>query len=361
MSKRMKHSNKAVEQLEDGVTVIEEKKENLAKASVKGDFIYQHVTDRMLQLLDEGVVPWKQPWKQQQNVVTGQEYRGINQMMLGYSGRKSPYWLTYRQMDEMGGHLKEGDDRSTMVTFWKFFDHRDKSESAGAADVGSTGEQRSRPPLLLYYRVFNLDQIEFDADVVLPTGVRARIENHHNVQNDVQATGGGRALLESMSQRCANKPRFVMEDANRAYYSLTDDCINMPPPGAFVNAARYYGVLFHELGHWTGPRLGRKQEGYRPHNHGEIYSQEELVAEMTSAFACSKAGIFCENEAQNAAYISTWKNVLATDNKCVIRAAGQAQRAFDYLMGVNFDAGQNSSLVVASSEETSGNQMAVGS
>jgi len=57
--------------------------------------VYQIVTDRILELLERGTVPWRKPWDTSQgmpkNLVSNKEYRGINVFLLGCQQYSSPY------------------------------------------------------------------------------------------------------------------------------------------------------------------------------------------------------------------------------------------------------------------------------
>ncbi|HIJ80580.1 MAG TPA: DUF1738 domain-containing protein [Desulfuromonadales bacterium] len=57
--------------------------------------VYQIVTDRILELLERGTVPWRKPWATSQgmpkNLVSNKEYRGINVFLLGCQQYSSPY------------------------------------------------------------------------------------------------------------------------------------------------------------------------------------------------------------------------------------------------------------------------------
>ena len=71
----------------------------------------------------------------------------------------------------------------------------------------------------------------------------------------------------------------IREGAGEAYYRPGDDFISLPRFEAFKSAAHFYGVAFHELGHWTGHR-SRLDRDLR-HRFGErAYAAEELVAEL---------------------------------------------------------------------------------
>jgi antirestriction protein ArdC len=94
--------------------------------------------------------------------------------------------------------------------------------------------------------------------------------------------------------------------------------------------------MFHELIHATGhaSRVGRKGVTGPVHFGSHDYSQEELVAEFGASMLCGVAGIENQTIENSAAYIQNWLKVLKGDNdkKLAIIAAGQAQRAADYIL-----------------------------
>src|SRR5262247_4360578 len=84
--------------------------------------VYTIITDRVVSLLERGVVPWRKPWAGPdglpRNLVSGREYRGLNVFMLAAAGYASPYWVTFKQAQERKGSVRKG-ERSTPVIFWK--------------------------------------------------------------------------------------------------------------------------------------------------------------------------------------------------------------------------------------------------
>lgn len=122
------------------------------------DRIYQLITDRILELLDKGVVPWRKPWSGGQdgvprNLVSGRPYRGINAFLLSCFGG-SPWWVTFKQAGSLGGHVRKG-AKGMPVIFWKQVQIEDPKEK----------DERGRPrkktvPMLRQYTVFNLEQCE---------------------------------------------------------------------------------------------------------------------------------------------------------------------------------------------------------
>ena len=94
--------------------------------------------------------------------------------------------------------------------------------------------------------------------------------------------------------------------------------------------------MFHELTHATGhvSRLNRK-EVTDPSQYGSnLYSREELVAEMGAAFLCGHSGIENTTLDQSASYIQNWLERLKEDRKLVVHAAAKAQKACDFILDV---------------------------
>jgi antirestriction protein ArdC len=277
--------------------------------------VYQIVTDRVLELLDKGVVPWRKPWsgvdgQTPMNLVSGKPYRGINVFLLSACGYGSPYWLSFKQCKERGGFVRAG-EKSSLAVFWKIY----KKEVDGE-------EKEIR--LLRYYRVFNVEQCE---------GINYPKPEPKAV--DFNPIAEAQGLIERMP----NRPRLTHIE-NQAYYRRSIDTVNMPKPETFDGAAEYYCALFHEHVHATGhpTRLNRFKEEDNDvvAFGGEKYAKEELTAEMGAAFLCAISGIVDQTIDNSAAYIASWKKRIKDDRKLVVHAAARAQRAADYIQGITY-------------------------
>lgn len=55
------------------------------------------------------------------------------------------------------------------------------------------------------------------------------------------------------------------------------------------------------------------------------------IAEMNAAFCCASLGI--APTVRHADYIGSWLEVLREDNRAIVRAASQASKAADWLLG----------------------------
>jgi antirestriction protein ArdC len=117
---------------------------------------------------------------------------------------------------------------------------------------------------------------------------------------------------------------------SRAFYAPTRDHLQVPPPQAYFEPINWHRTALHELGHASGAphRLNRDLSG----SFGsKKYAFEELVAEMTAAFCCATLGIV--PTVRHTDYIGSWLEVLREDNRAIVRAASQASKAADFLLG----------------------------
>lgn len=278
--------------------------------------VYQIVTDQIIEMLEQGTIPWSRPWQLHcpVNLVSKKAYRGINVFLLDCSARQqgysSPYWVSYKQAQQLGGHVLKG-EKSTIVVFWKFLAFKEKDEN------GETAFKEI--PFLRYYRVFNIEQCDIPEDKIPQTS-----------KLDFNPVDQAEEIIANMP----NRPGITYDGGNRAFYSKLSDSVHLPPRDRFKAEDVYYSTAFHELVHSTGhsSRLNRKTLT-DSHSFGDHdYSQEELVAEMGAAFLCGTCGI--DRTADNsAAYIQSWLKALKNDKKMVVQASSKAQKAADYILG----------------------------
>lgn len=278
--------------------------------------LYEEISARILEALEAGVVPWQKPWLvfPLQNALSRKPYRGINTLLLGLQTQyQDPRWLTFRQALELGGHVRQG-EKGTRIYFWKFHDCEEEEETP-----------RRRAPLLRAYTVFNVEQCEELNLPPLPE-LPAR----------AVVLEAAEAVIEGMPQR----PTLTY-GGERAFYNPIQDRVGLPERNRFETTEAFYATAFHELGHATGhaSRLCRPEVAQATSSFGsESYSREELVAEMTAGFVCGSLGLATEELLRNqTAYIASWLEVLRSDRRMLIKAAGEAQRAADYILGTSVE------------------------
>jgi len=110
--------------------------------------------------------------------------------------------------------------------------------------------------------------------------------------------------------------------------------VQMPPFETFIDPESYYATLAHECTHWTRhpTRLNRDFGRKRWGDAG--YAKEELVAELGAAFLCADLGLELTPREDHAAYVENWLQVLQADKRLIFTAAAHAQRAADFLHGL---------------------------
>jgi len=276
--------------------------------------VNQIITDKIIEQLQAGKIPWKKPWaggEFPKNIITKKNYRGINALVLGFSEYKSPYWMTFNQANQLKGIIKKG-SKSTKVVFWKLTNYNTPDQAPD--------EQQEKTGLLLkYYNVFNLEQVD---------GIEAPIKLNHEFTPIEEA--------EKIVNSFTDKPE-IENNGEEACYSRSTDTLKMPNKNYFFTDEEYYSILFHELIHSTGAkkRLGRTDvEGY-DHTFGSAdYSKEELIAEMGAAFLCGMSGITQPVIKNQAAYIQNWLTALKNDTSLVISAGAKAQKAVDWITNI---------------------------
>ena len=293
--------------------------------------VYERVTQKITELLKQGVVPWQRPWDPHvgppRNGVSGRYYRGLNVFMLSYAGFDSPWWFTPRQVNGLDGHIIKG-ERVSWVQFFKPWFPKGEPSEAPAVDAGEAEVSSRRRPVLICraYRVVNLDQCT-------GPGIQRFRDKHpveRPVQNDNDPIAGCEQIVADMPS-----PPSIRHGGNLACYWPDNDQISMPKRETFVSSEAYYSTIFHELTHSTGhpDRLNRKTLVAGAPFRSPTYSREELVAEMGAAFLCAAAGIQDPTIDNSAAYIRGWLKYLSSDPKALLVAGAQAQKAADYILG----------------------------
>lgn len=284
------------------------------------DQVYELITNRICDLLEKGVIPWKKPWNGgegvPQNLISRKPYRGINVFLLSSLCFESPYFVTFKQAKELGGFVKAG-EKACPVIFWKWLEKQDPE----GEEINEQGQRVSRIPLLRYYSVFNVAQTQgIPSDKIPASGT---------ITHPFDPIQAAQVIVDSMP----NKPLILHSEA-RAYYRPSSDLVNVPKPELFTGNAEYYSTLFHELTHSTGhaSRLNRKGVVELNAFGSHEYSKEELCAEMGAAYLCAESGIVESTLENSAAYIAGWLRKLRGDNKFVVQAAAQAQKAADFIL-----------------------------
>jgi antirestriction protein ArdC len=302
--------------------------ENVMKTSKKkttGD-IAEMVTAMIIAKLEEGVIPWKKPWKNgvlPQNFLTKKTYRGINLLILHSFGHELSYYLTFKQVQSLGGKVRRG-ATSIPITYWNYY-YKLKESGRRILDIEAMQIDPAlvvKTAFLKYYRVFNVG----DCDELDLSG----LENN-NLGNKPKID-----LCEEIVGTMPDPPK-ISNSGSEAYYSPLTDEVCIPAISKFHSSEAYYNVLFHELIHSTGhySRLNREGVSANQGFGSEVYSKEELIAEIGAGILSGYAGISDEKLLSNsAAYIQAWMEKLSSDKNLIFEASGKAQKAVDYILDI---------------------------
>jgi antirestriction protein ArdC len=306
------------------------------KKGKKGTFnrnkAYEVVTERFIKYIEEhGVMPWRKPWMvvhpdiTPTNYSTKEPYHGVNVFLLMMSGYESPYWLTYKQAEAMGGQVREKEKGTPVIKFQP--PDKNKIKAIEEDDSLSDEEKAERKRKLFgFYRVswaFNeaqIDGIEFPEPEKVDTPIL-----EFTPYEQAERT------LDSMP----NPPHIGYGPA-RAYYNRMSDSINLPPKELFETVEDYYSTLFHELAHSTGhkSRLNRFADQKIVAFGSRDYSFEELVAELSSSFVMNELGIETKDtELNSASYLAGWVRTMKSDQKMLLKAMNKAIPATEYIFG----------------------------
>ena len=277
--------------------------------------VYEMVTDRIINQLEQGVIPWQKPWTGIRsgafNRISKKSYSLLNQMLLKHEGE----YATFKKWADLGGHVRKG-EKSEMVCFWKIQPIEEEQED-GTKIV-------KQIPLLRYYNVFHISQVE---------GVEPLQEEE---LNDIEPIEKAEKVLHDYWKRENITVKHMA--GNRAYYSPTLDMICLPLFEQFTNSSEYYSTAFHESVHSTmkEDRCNRAEDrkGKLVSFGSADYSKEELCAEIGSATILNIIGIETKGSFTNsAAYIQNWLSVLRNDVKFIVSASSKAEKAVKYFMG----------------------------
>ena len=272
----------------------------------------QKLTDTLQAHMAQGRLVWHNPCliKAQANIVSGNAYHGINQLITAVvadaQGYQSPYWATFKQIRDLGGELKDAKCKGVPIIFYKQL----------ASKAGDDDDQQRF--VIRHSCVFNLDLVSG-----LDEGTRT-IEPVGQAEHDAEALAADYLAREQIR----------VTHGSPAYVPALD-VIRMPSIEEITAADEYYSTAFHELAHSTGhpQRLCRFGVDEGRFESREDYSKEELVAEITSALLCHGCGVDSQASIQNsAAYLQGWSRFIADMGDAFLSAVNQAYKARAFIL-----------------------------
>ncbi len=278
--------------------------------------IYSRITDKIIADLEKGELSWRKPWASGAGDVSrplrsnGKPYTGINVLVLwAIAAEKSfvsPIWLTLNQANELNARVRKG-EKGTTVVYTNSYDKKEEN--------GEGIEVKNRRSFLKTYTVFNADQIDG-----LPEHFYHKPEP--KIQNPDERS-------ETVDAFFAQTGAEIILGGEAAYHHRSDR-IEMPAFKHFTDARSYYGILAHEITHWTKhpARLNRYFGGKQFGDEG--YAKEELVAELGACYLAADLGFAPKPLEENVAYVQSWLKVLKDNKRFIFSAAFHAQKAAEF-------------------------------
>jgi antirestriction protein ArdC len=282
--------------------------------------IYQKTTDHIIAAIEKGAGDFQMPWHHSGsaitrpvNIASKKRYRGGNVLMLWATAQAMNYatgiWGTYRQWQALGAHVRKGQS-GTHLIFWK----RTEGPDTGTDNPLGDGDEGTRSRMFARgFTVFNQDQVE---------GYEPP-EAGEPVLDDTMRISDAQIFFDNLQIATSY-------EGDQACYIPSADMIKMPEFARFKSSDAFYSTLFHEAGHATGAKK-RLDRTFGKHFGDELYSREELTAELTAAYIMADLGLACIPRPDHAAYIQSWLRTLRDDPKALLNAASKAQAAADWM------------------------------
>ena len=243
------------------------------------------------------------------NCETGNAYQGINLFILLGEERSSGKWGTYGAWARLGKQVESG-QKHTKIIYFKINKSKTKVDKNG---------DPLKYPMMKVYRVFNESQT---VGYVMET-----------------KTYGDNFSCANADEWIFNSGAVIEYNKTAAFYNPNEDKIGMPPKTAFFKTAdatqeqNFYGTLFHELTHWTGHTS--RNDSLIKRSSRQEYAFEELVAELGACFQSVHFGIEpAEVNADHTKYLNGWLQALKDDKQLIFKASAQANKAIQYLQGL---------------------------
>lgn len=278
------------------------------------------VTDRIIEQMEKGIIPWQEPWTGGTGVAISynsrKPYSFLNQLLLGKPGE----WLTWKQIQDLKGTVKKG-TKSKFVVFYQWVEKK-------VENPDTKGIEDHSYPILKWYNVFHIDDTE---------GIESKIVKVE-ADNTIKPIEKAEAVVNDYVERESKATGFKFInniESSRAYYSPSADEVVVPNLSQYAIPEEYYSTAFHELTHSTmhEKRCNRKEENKMAAFGSEDYSREELVAELGAAMLCNRIGIEAEKAFKNSVgYIQSWLKALKNDPKMIVWASGRAEKAAKYIL-----------------------------
>ena len=279
--------------------------------------IRSSITNRIVEALKQGKIPWRKPWSEvpdpvrlPTNFSSKRAYSGINVPLLWLTqhekGYPISYWASFQQWKSVGASVKKGEKATGIVFYRQVKKNVEQEDGTNKLETF---------PIMRTWSVFNVSQV----DGPVAEQFKAKPQQDGPLMfEDVDRTEFDRLIA-------ATGVEVRYGHTKAAYYRPPADYIVMPDEKMFRSFPGFAETLLHEISHMSE---GEGRTGWTG-----TYAEGELRAEMASCFLMAALGIPDSNDLKNhAAYVQSWLQALENDPKHIFKASSAASKAADYLL-----------------------------
>lgn len=277
---------------------------------------YDKLVENFVSQLEKGVVgTWKKSWSRPmpKSGVSQNDYSGINILSLMNDEYDSNFWITKKQIENLGGTIRdEHKDKARDIFFLKEFTKKIEETNDETGEVEETNKKYT---VLKTYKVYNSEVVD---------GINFNFEDEKKAPNE-------KVVEIEKFVKNLNVEMNIGEPA----YSPHNDVVFMPRIEDFTSSENYYNTLFHELSHFSGhkSRINRQEKLWKKYDSETAYALEELVAELGSCFLSSKFGIDM-NDTKNVEYLDSWIKAIKEKPYILFSMASHASKSTNYLQNL---------------------------
>ena len=277
---------------------------------------------------------WKKPWftnsfsGNAQNI-NGRTYNNFNQILLSLvcekRGYKTPVFVTFKKAQELGANVKKGekgfpvnyytplvkDKEGNKIPYDDYLKLSDMDKEAYTVSHHTT-----------FYHVFNIEQTSFPEK---NPEAWEQMKERFTIEIHAQGNSYVNPYLDKMIKEQEWECPINLIHQDKASYNWKEDAITLPTFEQFSDKKEFYYTALHEMAHSTGhhSRLNRTFGKFGD----ESYSKEELVAELSSAFAGKQLGMNPLPRKENAQYLKGWLEAIDKDPEFLFKTLKDVGRS----------------------------------
>jgi len=249
------------------------------------------------------------------NLETGHRYAGPSALILLMQKRDDPRWATSNQANRNHTAVLKG-STGTLINFMSSYEYQGVVDGDNNPVLKENGKQRFErvkleAPKQMNAWLFNGEQLR-------------KMPKWEKEQPLLSPAEKAQVLLD-------NSKAIIEHGGEDMFYDERSDTIVLPEMEQFANPEQYYAEALHQLAHWTSAegRLNRVSDlAIDP----AATIREELRTNLTSLFLSKELNLPYALNAHEG-YVNSWAELLKNDPAELFKAASDAQKIVDQVLG----------------------------